>query len=166
MKGKLLFAATLLSLSGAASCATLTDGVGAQFFSQNNTLVLKIKNDRKDSSVHIGKVSILVEKGKKGTEVAYQTTANVDVDPGEDATVTLLPVQQLATVMQKNGKAPTSGYSEIFVDNVPGACSTCTQGASYSFKSVGFVAQAEGSLNGTPFKVSSMFGGYLVFLAK
>jgi hypothetical protein len=166
MKGKLFFAATLLSLSGAASCTTLIDGVDAQFFAQNDSLALKIKNNRKDVPVHVGKVSVLVAKGKKSTEVAYQTTANVDVNPGGDTTVTLLPVQQLATVMQKNGEAPTSGYSEILVDNAPGACNACTPGASYSFKSVSFAAQTEASLNGTPFKTNSMFGGYLVFLAK
>jgi hypothetical protein len=168
MKGKLLFAAALLALSSAASCATLTDGVDAQFFAQNGTLALKIKNNRKDMPVHIGNVSLLLSKkrGQKSSEVVYQTAANVDVGPGRDATVTLLPVKQLATAMQKHSDAPTNGYSEILVDNTPGTCGACTARTSYNFKSVGFGAQAEASFNGGAIKTNTLFGGYLVFLAK
>jgi hypothetical protein len=53
-------------------------------------------------------------------------------------------------------------------DWTPNRCATqnrgdvdvaCAAGASYSFKSVGFGAQAETSLNGTAIKVSTLFGG-------
>jgi len=168
MKGKLLLATALLSLSGAASCAVLTDGVNAQFFAQNGTLALKIQNSRKDMPVHIGNVSLLLaqKKGQKKSDVAYQTTANVDIAPGSDATVTLLPVQQLAMSMQKHGDAPTTGYSEVLVDNDPNGCGGCNAGKSHNFQSIGFGAQADASFNGGAVKVNTLFGGYLVFATK
>lgn len=166
MKMKLMVAGTLLAISGAASCATIAEGVAAQFVSQDGTVALSVRNTRTDAPVRVGRVTLLLPQraGEKTSEVAYQAVADVDVAPGKSAVVALLPVPQLVTVMQAHGDAPANGYAQVFVDNAPGNCDACAGLKSYEYRSVGFGAQTVVGLNGNQTTATTMFGGYLVFV--
>ncbi|MFM0230819.1 hypothetical protein [Paraburkholderia sediminicola] len=166
MKMKLVVAAALLALSGAASCATIADGVAAQFVSQNGTLALNVSNTRTDAPVRVARVTLVLpqREGEKTSEVAYQAVSDIDIAPGKSAVVPLLPVRQLVTVMQAHGDAPASGYSQVFVDNAPGNCDACAGLKSYGSRSVGFGAQTVVALSGNATTATTLFGGYLVFL--
>jgi len=163
---KFLVAAGLLALSGAASCATIADGVAAQFVSRDGSLALKVVNTRTDGAVHVDKVVLLLPQrgGEKKSDVAYETASGVNVAPGKDAIVSLLPVTQLVTTMQGHGDAPAKGYSQVFVDNAPGNCDACAGMKSYGYRSVGFGAQTVVSLSGNATTATTLFGGYLVFM--
>jgi hypothetical protein len=166
MKMKFVTAAALLTLSGAASCATIADGVSAQFVSQNGALALKVINTRSDAAIRVSRVTLLLpqREGEKTSEVAYQISSDTDVAPGKDALVPLVPVPQLATAMQVHGDAPSGNYSRIFVENAPGNCGACAGLKSYGYKSVGFGAQTVVALNGNATTTTTLFGGYLVFV--
>ncbi|REE20728.1 hypothetical protein B0G71_3866 [Paraburkholderia sp. BL27I4N3] len=166
MKVKLMVTAALLALSGAASCATIADGVAAQFISQNGGLALSVNNTRTDAPVHIARVTLLLPQraGESTSQVAYQTVSDVDVAPGKSAVVPLLPIPKLVTVMQTHGDAPASGYSQVFVDNTSGNCDACAGMKSYGYRSVGFGAQTVVSLSSNATTATTLFGGYLVFV--
>jgi hypothetical protein len=166
MKKKIVMAAALLSLSSAAWCATIADGVSAQFVSQNGALALKINNTRSDAAIRVSRVTLLLpqREGEKTSEVAYQISSDTVVAPGKDALVPLVTVPQLATAMQNHGDAPSGNYSRIFVDNAPGNCHECAALKSYGYRSVGFGAQAVVALNGNATTTTTLFGGYLVFV--
>ena len=166
MKEKFVAAAVLLAVSGAASCATVADGVVAEFTSQNGALALKVTNARTDAEVRVARVSLLLPQrdGEKTSAVAYQATSDVNVAPGKDAIVELLPVTQLVTTMQGHGDAPKNGYSRVFVDNEPGKCVACDGLKSYGYRSVGFGAQTVIAVNGNATTATTLFSGYLVFV--
>jgi hypothetical protein len=166
MKVKFVVTAAMLAVSGAASCATIADGVAAEFTAQNGALALKVTNSRTDAAVRVARVSLLLPQrdGEKTSTVAYQATSDVNVGPGKDALVELLPVNQLVTTMQGHGDAPVHGYSRVFVDNEPGRCAACDGLKSYGYRSVGFGAQTVVALNGNATTATTLFGGYLVFL--
>lgn len=163
-KVKILVAATALALSGAASSATIADGVAAQFVAQNGTLALLIKNTRTDTAVRVDRVTLLLPQhtGEKTSEVAYQTESGVSVAPGHNAVVQLLPVQRLVEQMQGRGDAPSGGYSHVFVENDPNGCVSCKELKNYSAQSAGFGAQTVIGLNGNT-TTTTLFGGYLFF---
>jgi hypothetical protein len=166
MKVKLAATVALLAVSGAASCATIADGVAAEFTSQNGALALKVTNSRTDAAVRVARVSLLLPQrdGEKTSAVAYQATSDVDVAPGKDAIVELLPVAQLVNTMQGHGDAPRNGYSRVFVDNDPGKCAACDGLKSYGYRSVGFGVQTVVALNSNATTATTLFGGYLVFV--
>ncbi|GJH20712.1 hypothetical protein CBA19CS22_29240 [Caballeronia novacaledonica] len=166
MKVKFAVAFALLAVSGAASCATIAEGVAAEFATQNGALALKVMNSRTDASALVARVSLLLPQrdGEKMSAVAYQATSDVTVAPGKEAMVELLPVKQLVTTMQEHGDAPANGYSRVFVDNEPGKCGACEGLKSYGYRSVGFGAQTVVVLNGNATTATTLFGGYLVFV--
>ncbi len=166
MKLKALLATVWLSASGAGWCAPPAGDIDARFLTRDDTLALKISNRRKDVPVHIGdlRLRLPAPPGQPQQGMTYRTAADMDIEPGHDATVSLLPVKQLATAMQQRGEAPRSGYSRILVDNRPDACSSCAADASYQFKSIGFDVQADASVNGDAIETPPAFDGYLVFL--
>ncbi|MFM0508635.1 hypothetical protein [Paraburkholderia sp. RL17-373-BIF-A] len=166
MNLNLIVGGALLAVSGAASCATIAEGVSAQFVSQDGAIALSVRNTRADAPVRIGRVSLLLPQhaGEKTSDVAYQTVFDVDVAPGKSAVVRLLPVSQLVTSMQGHGDAPAKGYAQVFVDNAPGNCDACAGLKSYAYDSVGFGAQTVVGLNGNQTTATTLFGGYLVFV--
>jgi len=167
VKTKLIAGSVLLCLSGAAWSATLAHGVDAHFIEEKGILELKVSNVGNLTPVRVSRVSVLLPVGarEKQSQVAFQTVSVVEVPPGAERDVRLLPVTQLVAAMDKHGDLATGEYSRVVVANAPGECEPCKALKSYGVKSVGFGAQTVVEVDAKQ-STTSLFGGYLDFVSQ